>query len=208
MESLESTSIIKPIKRKRSKQIVTSLQDRKRVKIWQDVDQKTNSIKGLATRTIQNFPQYFVGGINEANIKKANRWYKGSNTQKLLEEKNITLSRNGHRVSRKTLSGRGRKEESWSKSISDSVLSNFERYRAAGIKITKENIRIIALSELEKVEELGKISRNGKKFEEFIDKNWVNRFMKKNNIVLRGQEGKLQVSKEKEKKFKNQYYHS
>jgi len=128
--------------------------------------------------------------------------------QKLLEEKNITLSRNGHQVSRIALSGRSRKEESWSESISDSVLSNFERYRAAGIRIKKENIRIIALSEFEKVEELGKISRNGKKFEEFIDKNWVNRFMKKNNIVLRGQEGKLQVSKEKEKKFKNQYYHS
>lgn len=196
-EAISSTSE-STNKRSRQKQAVTSLQDRKRIKIWQDEDVKINSIKGLSTRTIENFPQFFEGGVNPTNLRKANRWFKSDNAQKLLEEKRITLSRNGHRVSRKSLSGRGRKVEAWSQAISDIVLSKFEQYRAAGIKITKENIRIMALSELEKAGELDKYSSNGKKMEDCIDINWVNRFMMKNNIVLRQQEGKLQVSNVKE----------
>lgn len=102
------------------------------------------------------------------------------------------------RVRTKAREGRGRRVVKWVQPLERELMGDFERFRRLGMKMLSSVLRIMAKRLIEKTTKDVYNSRtkddgSSKKIATHVDCSWVQRFMCRNNIALRRQNGKLAV---------------
>jgi len=102
----------------------------------------------------------------------------------------------------KSLKGRGRKTAEWVVDLYQALLSEFERVKTLGVKLSPSLLRSMALSLIERAEETKTFHQSvmikNVPIRDKITYRWIQLFMQKHNLFIRAQTGKLSVSPEKQ----------
>ena len=113
---------------------------------------------------------------------------------------------NGRQLIRyKALSGRDRKASHWVTWMYPRVLSEFCRLCKAGLQFDSPLLRQVAVQVLTESKEMyteHSRDENGVLLKDKITRRWIQTFMEKNQIVLRAQTVKKQVSPEKTREIR------
>lgn len=167
-----------------------------------------NGTKQIAAKAVQEFPHLLPGEYKSAHAK-ATAWWRNKDTYlnlRLGKQRpgNISTSaRDGtRRVNFKVVAGRGRRRATWVAALYPALLSEFERLRAASVKLSPAVLRCVAKSLISGAP-LGSpfhkdVNVDGKLLEDKVTIRWVQTFMSSHNIVVRRQAGKLATSPEKQ----------
>lgn len=163
--------------------------------------------KHLSKRTIEEFPQCFSGS-SSAKYMKAKRWWEkrkeilktGDGKQRLGMRVKTGPKKNGGAavLHMKVLSGRGRKSSVWVVELHKELLSEFERLRAAGMKMNTNILKTISLERIEEAPNNSPFNSTnviyGMSIRDKITLRWVQRFMLNNCIVCSVLCGKHKLS--------------
>lgn len=171
-------------------------------------DEELNGQKGLFARTTRQFPKLFSGSY-KSNIAKASLWWRNRSEYFALRDgkarpgKLVGFAKNGRlRHNMKSFGGRGRKRTVWAVALHDELLSEFERMRAASVKLSPAVLRHIAISIIHRAPPCSLFARgvviDGVPITSKISPRWIQNFMHCHNLVVRRQTGKLAVSPEKQ----------
>lgn len=195
----------------RSLQHVLTCSNRMTVAKWMvEESNRCNSEKNIISKSVQHFPDLF-GGTAKANLMKASRIWR--DRARLIEEAQTDLTnpylaafslaqrtRLGvKRDSVKARPGRGRKREAWVDALHRDLHIEFSRFRKAGLRMNTAVLRLMALhllqtSKNEAYSASMVDSRSKKTVVEVIKDRWVQSFMDRFHIVVRGQNGKLMTA--------------
>lgn len=101
----------------------------------------------------------------------------------------------------KATSGRGRITASWTANLHDALLLEFDRLCKVGLKFRKSLLQMIATEQIQNATEqqykpLTIQEKSERPYDEVITVHWIQNFMEKHAVVLRGVSGKFLVSPE------------
>jgi hypothetical protein len=128
----ESPELLANTIRKRRVQHVSTLKSRREVVRWMVSVADADGEKNVVSRTVKQFPSVFRTS-EKANLMKASRWWKSRNEILCADKAHTRASLSAvHSLIRKTvllkaMTGRGRPQSPWVKSIHPKLLSEFER---------------------------------------------------------------------------------
>lgn len=113
-------------------------------------ESNSNGDKHLVAKALRRFPHLLTGEYKNAHAK-ASRWWRNRDSYLNLRNGkersgNISASvQNGvRRVNFKAVSGRGRKRSAWVTALYPELLSEFERLRAASVKLSPALLGCVA----------------------------------------------------------------
>jgi hypothetical protein len=147
--------------------------------------------KNVVSRTVKQFPSVFSTSEN-ANQMKASRWWKYRNEILCADKAHTRASLSAvHSSIRKTvllnaMTGRGRPQSPWVKSIYPKLLSEFERLSKAGLKFSNaalgELARSLILSDTESDYNGTYKDTDGERIVEKITTTWIQQFQEKTDL--------------------------
>lgn len=199
------TGMVEEVPRKL--QQVVPLCDRVRCTDWMELDQALRGSKGLYGRTIDFFPSLFRSSDRRVNMNKARDWWKKRvDTATSLEDPKQLKYASGrqrirHQFVVKALDGRGSKlAEHWMW-LYPILLTEFQRLRRAGVKLSNQLVAemgVVLIEDSEHPRFNSRFSVKNKPFTSLLTPRRVQDFLERYNIVYRRHKGKKQVSVEKQ----------
>lgn len=191
---------------RRALQHVVPLGDRVTCVAWMEADAEQAGENGLFPRTVAQFPSLFRSETRAVNLNKARDWWKKRETTAaaLSSKSQLKYASSSHgnrpQFQVKTLIGRGNKlGEHW-QWLYPLLLSEFERLRRAGVKLSVRLVAKIGVDLIEHSEHPvfnRAFCTESKTFVRMLTARRVQDFLERNNIVYRRLQGKKQVSEEK-----------
>lgn len=177
---------------------------------WMIAHRNETGQKGMFARTVRKVPQCFSSSY-KANIGKASSWLR--NRREILQVTNpgqrmgnmVGHARNGRmRHNFKAHSGRGRKRFPRVTCLHLDLMKEFERVRAANLKLSPQVLRHIAFSLAQSAKApctyAPSMQENGLEVGRKITSPWIQEFMEAHKSVIRRQTGKLSMSPESPEK--------
>lgn len=170
-------------------------------------DQAAHGQKGLFARTVCQFPHPFDGqykDISNTSLLWRNRSdYIALKDRQAREVKLVGFAKSGRvRDNAKFLGGRGRKRALWVSMLHGELLAEFERMRAASVKLSPIVLRQMTIWLIQRAGPESSFSPtiriNGTSIESKATTRCIQGFMASNNLVIRTQTGKLAVSPAKQ----------
>lgn len=192
---------------KRNLQQVGPIRDRVRCIECMELDHAIHGRKGLMGRTVDFFPSLFRSADRIINMNKARDWWdKRKTTIAKLEDPQqrkyaTARQRIRHQFVIKALSGRGQKLSDHWQWLYPKLLTEFQRLRRAGCKMSTSLISEIVIVLIEDSDHTiynTRFTVKGKLFTSMITPRRVQDFLERNNIVYRRHKGKKQVSEDKQ----------
>ena len=197
-----------------------TLADKAKIVRWMIEEvERSGSSKRIQTKVISQYPQYFKSGHSADYMRAKWLWedresssvqmQRGTRTENLRSISTISKSCK-KRILVKARKGRGRKCAPWVVQLEADLLVEFERLRSLGVKFLKLTIRclseyLVNESQTDVYHSQMTWGKNEKSILEFINAQWVQRFMERNNIVARRQTGKLQISPEAQAQIERRF---
>lgn len=178
------------------------LQKKSEIVTWAITEVEQNGGKHIASHIVRNFPRFFCDS-EKANDVRARRCWR-DRVEVLDQTRGAAIScitKKGH-IRRHIKAKSARKTEPWTQELHVDLLREFERLSKAGVRSSAALLQIIAPELVrgpgDELYAINRIKSEGERScEEVITIRWIQTFMERHSVVLRGVSEKFLVSPDK-----------
>ncbi|KAG3247168.1 hypothetical protein PI124_g8130 [Phytophthora idaei] len=195
----------------RALQHVVAIRDREKVVKWMAAQALLHGEKGLAGKAVDEFPSLFRSNDRRVNLNIARDWWKrrrAENDDETADSKPLKYARSGagnrHQFLIKSARGRGPKLGDHSSWLYPTLLTEFERLRKAGVKMSTRLLQVVAIALIGESQHpiFNKaFCFNDREFRGLVTPRRLQDFTDRFNIVYRRLKGKKQVSNDKQREI-------
>ncbi|KAF1783723.1 hypothetical protein GQ600_26764 [Phytophthora cactorum] len=171
----------------RALQHVVAIRDREKVVEWMAAQALLHGEKGLAGKAVDEFPSLFRSNDRRVNLNIARDWGEETSRERRRDLPDQICARTGPKLG---------EHSSW---LYPTLLTEFERLRKAGVKMSTRLLQVVAIALIEESQHpiFNKaFCFNDREFRRLVTPRRLQDFTDRFNIVYRRLKGKKQVGKE------------